>query len=136
MNFSRAAIAAYVGLIFASGAVLGFYGNRLYIASQDSGKPGPRANPEEYRKKLLDMFRDRLHVTDDQVTKLNAIMDETRSRVEETRRQMKPAYQKIHEEQDQKIRAILTPDQLTEFDKILKERQEHQKQNGGRGVSR
>jgi Spy/CpxP family protein refolding chaperone len=132
MNFSRAAIAAYVGLIFASGAVLGFYSNRLYIATQASEKP----RPEEFRKKLLETFRDRLHLTDDQVTKVNAIMDETRSRVEETRRQMKPAYQKIHEEQDQKFRAILTPDQLTEFDKILKERAERQKQNGGRGVSR
>jgi polyhydroxyalkanoate synthesis regulator phasin len=134
MNFSRAAIAAYVGLIFASGAVLGFYGNRLYVASQDSGKPAPRPNPEEFRKKLLDTFRDRLHLSDEQVSKLNVIMDETKSRVEETRRQMKPAYQKIHEEQDQKIRQMLTPDQLTEFDKILKERQDHQK--NGRGVSR
>ena len=135
MNFSRAAIAAYVGLIFASGAVLGFYGNRLYVASQASDKPQGRPNPEEFRKRLIDTFRDRMHVTDEQVVKLNAIMDETRSRVEETRHQMKPAYQKIHEEQDQKIREVLTPEQRVEFDKILKERQEHQK-NGGRGVSR
>jgi Spy/CpxP family protein refolding chaperone len=45
---------------------------------------------------------------------------------------MKPAYQKIHEEQDQKIRAMLTADQQAEFDKILKERQE-QRQNGRGG---
>src|SRR3984885_534279 len=135
MNFSRAAIAAYVGLIFASGAVLGAFGTRLYPASREASKPGPRPNPEEFRKKLLDTFRDRLHLTDDQFAKLNVIMDETRSRVEETRHQMKPAYQKIHEEQDQKIRQMLTPDQQTEFDRILKEREEHQKQSG-RGVSR
>jgi Spy/CpxP family protein refolding chaperone len=134
MNFSRAAIAAYVGLIFASGAVLGAFGTRLYTASREASKPGSRSNPEEFRKKLLDTFRDRLHLTDDQVTKLNAIMDETKSRVEETRHQMKPAYQKIHEEQDQKIRSMLTADQQAEFDKILKERQE-QRQNG-RGGSR
>jgi Spy/CpxP family protein refolding chaperone len=131
MNFSRAAIAAYVGLIFASGAVLGVFGNRLYVASRDAGKPGPRPNPEDFRKRLLDTFRDRLHLNEDQVAKLNVIMDETRSRVEETRHQMRPAYQKIHEEQDQKIRALLTPDQQVEFDKILKERQEHQKGRGG-----
>jgi Spy/CpxP family protein refolding chaperone len=135
MNFSRAAIAAYVGLIFASGAVLGAFGTRLYTASREASKPGPRPNPEEFRKKLLDTFRDRLHLTDDQFAKLNVIMDETRSRVEETRHQMKPAYQKIHEEQDQKIRQMLTADQQVEFDRILKEREEHQKQSG-RGVSR
>ena len=110
------------------------FGNRLYVASREANKPAPRQNPEEFRKKLLDTFRDRLHLTEDQVMQLNSIMDETRSRVEETRHQMKPAYQKIHEEQDQKIRAMLTADQQAEFDKILKERQDHQK--NGRGVSR
>lgn len=134
MKFSRAAIAAYVGLIFVSGAVLGAFGYRVYTVSRDVAKPAPRTNNAEvYRKRLLDTFRDRLHLTDDQVTKLNGILDETRSRVEETRRQMRPAYQKIHEEQDQKIRRMLQPDQQTEFDKFLKERQDRQKQGGGRG---
>jgi Spy/CpxP family protein refolding chaperone len=134
MNFSRAAIAAYVGLIFVSGAVLGAFGDRLYTATREAGKPGPRPNPEEFRRKLLDTFHDRLHLTDEQFAKLNMIMDETRSRVEETRHQMKPAYQKIHEEQDQKIRAMLTPDQQVEFDKILRERRDREK--NGRGGSR
>ena len=47
-------------------------------------------------------------------------MDETRARVEETRQKMKPAYQKIHEEQSEKIRALLTPEQQTEYDKSAK----------------
>ena len=33
MKLSRAAIVLYVGLVFVSGAVLGFFGNRLYSAS-------------------------------------------------------------------------------------------------------
>ena len=33
MKLSRATIALYVGLVFVSGAVLGFFGNRLYTAS-------------------------------------------------------------------------------------------------------
>ena len=50
-------------------------------------------------------------------------MDETRARVEETRQKMKPAYQKIHEEQTDKIRAMLTPEQQVEYEKIRKERE-------------
>jgi Spy/CpxP family protein refolding chaperone len=134
MKFSRAAIALYVGLIFASGIVLGVYGQRLYTVSQDASKPGPRPNPEVIRKRVEDMYTDRLHLSADQVQKLNAIMDETRQRVDEVRRGNRASFQKIHEEQDAKIRNMLTPDQQFEFDKIRKEREERRKQ-AGRGIT-
>lgn len=138
MRFSRAAIALYVGLIFASGVVLGVFAQRLYSAQQDAHRPGPR-NPEALRKKVVDTFHDRLHLTDAQVQQLNAIMDETRARVDEVRHQNRSLFQKIHEEQDAKFRAILTPEQQVEFDKLQKEREERmreerQRQNG-RGIS-
>jgi hypothetical protein len=136
MKFSRAAIAVYVGLIFASGAALGYFGDRLYIASRDAGKPAGKPNPEALRKKVVDLYSDRLHLNDEQVAKLNAILDETRARVEETRHAMRPAYQKIHDEQDQKIREMLTPQQQSEFDKIREERERRMKQQqNSRGVS-
>jgi Spy/CpxP family protein refolding chaperone len=128
MKLSRAAIALYVGLVFASGAVLGVFGHRLYTVSSVSAK-GTR-NPEEWRKKTMSEMQTRLKLTDDQVVKLNAIMDETRARVEETRQKMRPAYQKINEEQQSKIRALLSPEQQAEHEKMLAERQERQKQNG------
>jgi len=128
MKLSRAAIALYVGLVFASGAVLGVFGHRLYTVSSVSAKAA--RNPEEWRKKTMTEMQTRLKLTDDQVVKLNAIMDETRTRVEETRQKMRPAYEKINEEQQSKIRALLTPEQQVEHEKMLKERQERQKQNG------
>ncbi len=134
MKFSRAAIAVYVGLIFASGVVLGMFTQRLYIASQDATKPGPRPNPEVIRKRIEDMYTDRLHLSGDQVQKLNAIMDETKQKVDEVRRGNRAAFQKIHEAQDAKIRDMLTPDQQVEFDKIMKEREEHRRQ-AGRGIT-
>jgi DNA anti-recombination protein RmuC len=138
MKFSRAAIAAYVGLIFASGAVLGIFVERLVTISQQS-KAQDRPDPEAFRKKIVAMWTDRLHLNADQINQLNTIMDETRARVEETRRSMGPAYHKIHEEQNAKFRQVLNPDQQTEFDKILvereKEREERNKQNG-RGIQR
>jgi hypothetical protein len=49
---------------------------------------------------------------------------------------MRPAYQKIHDEQDQKIREMLTPQQQSEFDKIREERERRMKQQqNSRGVS-
>ena len=79
MKLSRAAIALYVSLVFASGAVLGVFGHRLYTVSSVSAKAV--RNPEEFRKRTMAEMQTRLKLTDDQVLKLNAIMDETRARV-------------------------------------------------------
>jgi|SRR5580704_2707954 hypothetical protein len=131
MKLSRAAIALYLGLVFACGGVLGVFGDRLYTASSVIAKR--EKNPEEFRKRVIADYRLRLHLTDDQVTKLNAIMDETRARVEDTRQKLHPAYQKIRAEQNDKIRQLLSADQQAEFDKMHKEREERQqrqKQSG------
>ncbi len=132
MKFSRATIVMYIGLVFASGAVLGMFGQRLYDAAPVSST-SRRPNPEEFRKKALAEYKSRLNLTDDQVLKFNALMDETRARVGEVRQQMHPLYEKIHEEQKAKVRAILTPDQRIEYEKMIKQREEHEKQNGGHG---
>ena len=128
MKLSRGAIAMYVGLIFASGLVLGAFGDRLYTASTVVARQRP--NPEEFRKKIVAEYESRLKLNPDQLARLNVILDETRGRMEETRKTMRPAYQKIHEDQVAKIRDILTADQQAEYDKMRKEREQHQKQSG------
>ncbi len=135
MKFSRAAIAFYIGLVFASGAVLGAFGHRLYAVSSTSAK-GNKMPPEEFRKKVVAEYQSRLKLNDDQVTKLNSILDETRARIEDTRQKMHPAYQKIREEQNEKFRSLLTPDQQIEYDKMHKEREERQERQkqSGRGL--
>jgi hypothetical protein len=131
MKLSRGTIALYVGLIFASGLVLGAFGERLYTATTVVASRRP--NPEEFRKKIEAEYQSRLKLNPDQMSKLNVILDETRARMEETRRSMRPAYQKIHDDQVQKIQEILTAEQRVEYDAMRKEREQHQKQNG-RGI--
>ncbi len=126
MKFSRGAIAFYIAIVFLSGVVLGAVGHRFYVVSTTPARP----TPEEVRKRITAEYQQRLKLTEDQMAKLNMIMDETRARIEETRRQMHPAYQKIREEQQEKFRELLTPEQQAEYDKILKEREQRQKQGG------
>ena len=128
MKLSRLAIAIYVGLVFASGAVLGAFSHRLYTVSTVIAKT--TKNPEEWRKRAVAEMQARLKLTDQQVVKLDAIFDETRAQVEETRQKMRPAYQAIHEQQTEKILAMLTPEQQTEYEKMRKEREERRQQNG------
>ncbi len=128
MKLSRAAIAAYVFLVFASGGAVGVFGMRLYTAQTTVRRP--RLTPEEQRKRVIAEYESRLKLNPQQVLQLNTIMDETKSGVDEVRRRMHPEYQKIHDNQVDKIRNMLTPDQQQEFEKMMKERE---RQNGGRG---
>jgi len=133
VKLSRATIAIYLLLIFLSGGVLGAFGTRLYLASSVNANRPLRNNPEEFRAKVLAEFKSRLKLNEEQVSTLNSIMDETKAQVVQVRKEMHPAYQKIHEAQNQKIHNMLTPDQQVEFDKMRKEREEREKQNPGHG---
>jgi len=131
VKLSRLTIALYVGLIFASGVVLGVFGHSLYAVTTVRSNPNPR--PEDVRKKTLAEMQNRMKLTDEQVAKINSIYDETRARVHEVHEKYRPQMDAITKDQRDKVRSILSPDQVGEYEKMLKERDEHQKQNGGRG---
>jgi len=129
VKLSRLTIALYVGLIFACGVVLGVFGHSLYAVT--TVKSGPK--PEELRKKRLAEMQSRMKLTDEQFAKIASIFDETRAKYHEVRERYKPELDSLESAQRDKVRSVLTPDQRLEYEKMLKEREEQQKQNGGRG---
>jgi Spy/CpxP family protein refolding chaperone len=133
VKLSRWTIALYVGLIFASGVVLGVFGHSLYAVTTVRSFRQP--TPEEVRKKTLAEMQTRMKLSDEQVAKINSIYDESRARVHEVHEKYRPQMDAITKDQREKVRSILSPDQISEYEKMLKERdeREHQKQNGGRG---
>jgi hypothetical protein len=132
VKLSRLTIALYVGLIFASGVVLGVFGHSLYAVSIVKSNVQP-LKPEEVRKRTLSEMQTRMKLSDEQVAKINSIYDETRAKFHEVRERHKPEMDALTREQREKVHAILSPEQSVEYDKMLKERDEKQKQNGGRG---
>jgi ribosome maturation protein Sdo1 len=134
MSFSKGAIAGYVALVFVSGTAVGVFGTRLYnVTSVVNGK-GTIQSPEEMRKHLVEDMRTRLMLSDDQVMKFNLILDEARGRFHETQEKMRPELNAIRQNQIDSVRAMLTPPQRVEYDKVLKEREEKRKRSGpGRG---
>jgi len=132
MKLSKSMIATYVALVFVSGMVLGVFGQRLYTESVVSAKSTGRPTPEEWRKRYTAEMQSRLKLQPDQLTQLNAILDETRARTREVHERTIPGLQTIRKEQQDKIRAMLQPAQQTEYDKILMEREEREKQNHNR----
>jgi hypothetical protein len=136
MSFSKGAIAGYLALVFASGAAVGGFGTRLYTVSSvvaNIGK-GTIQSPEEMRKKFVDDLRTRLKLSDDQVMKLNLILDEARGRFHEAHDKMRPELEAIRQNQIDGVRAMLTPEQRAAYEKLIKEREEKRKLSGpGRG---
>jgi len=141
MKLSRATIALYVGLVFVSGAVLGFFANRLYSASTvsasktgggiTSSAKAPPPTPEEFRKWLTGYYQKRLELTADQVQKMNLILDESQAQVKAVHSRMDPELDAVRANQITRMNLMLMPAQQTEYEKMRKERQEKEKEKQG-----
>lgn len=114
------AVPLYVAMVFLSGTLVGSVGYRLYSAKSVAAKP----KPEEWRRRYVDEMRRRLNLTEDQVVKLQGILDTTKQRFTEYDQHVKAERKSIMEQQHQEIRALLTDErQHSEYEKFLQERQ-------------
>ncbi|WP_158828378.1 hypothetical protein [Mucilaginibacter lacusdianchii] len=105
----------------------------LGISAVSFAQGGMRRSPEEQAKQ----FKEQLKLTDDQTSKLVAIFQtdaKTRDSIMTAsngdRQAMFQAMRPMMEKRTEKIKAILTPEQATAYDKMLAE-QRARRQNGG-----
>ena len=129
----------YVLLVFLSGAVVGGFAHRLYMVNTVSAKP------DEYRRKYMDEMRARLSLSSDQVAQVNAILDSTKARYHEVkekwdkdaREKAKPELKAIHDDQVQKVKAILSETQRAGYDQLRAEREKlRQKEKSNKPAAR
>ncbi len=130
MSFSKGAIAGYLGLVFASGTAVGVFGTRLYNVTSIVDGKGTIQSPETMRKHFVDDMRTRLKLSDDQVMKLNLILDEARGRFHETQEKTRPELNAIRQKQIDSVRAMNTPEQRVAYENLIKEREERRKRSG------
>ncbi len=124
MKRSNLSIVMYLCLVFLSGAAVGAVGWSLYNArSASAAMKGNPCTPDAVRHRYVDELRDRLKLTDAQVQKLNAILEDTHHRYKDLRRKWKPEVKAIQEEQAASIRAMLDDQQKVEYDKMRLERE-------------
>jgi hypothetical protein len=115
-------ITLYLLLVFLSGGVVGALGYRTYNPpTARSGSAPP--SPEEWRRQYIDESRSRLDLTNDQVEKLTAILDQTDARFHDVRQRDNQQISQIREEHFVRVRAILTPDQVPKYEKLHAERE-------------
>lgn len=114
-------IAFYLLLVFVSGGVVGALGYRTYNPPTARTVNAPESQ-SEFRRHYIDESRIRLGLTDDQVTKLTAILDDTEARWAQAREQENQEIRQIREEHFAKVRLILTPEQLPKYEQLRLER--------------
>ena len=71
----------------------------------------------------VEMLKDKLTLTDQQVTEVEKIMQEQRSKMDELRKQMQEQMKANRDESEKRIAALLTPEQTTTYQKMQEERQ-------------
>ena len=118
-------IALYLFLVFVSGAVVGALGYRMY--SPPPARSEHHLGPKEMRKQYLDELTARVGLTPDQVTKVNAILDETDARFNQLHDHNHQVMEQIKEDHRTKLRALLTPEQLVKYEQFRAERDAHMK---------
>ena len=97
---------------------------------------GMRRSPEDRAKAL----QTQLKLTDDQTSKVTAIykvqatkMDSVRTAANGDRQAMRSAMMPLMKDSNDKIKAILTPEQATAYDKIMQDRMDRMRNGGGGG---
>ncbi|MDP8980705.1 MAG: hypothetical protein M3O35_08955 [Acidobacteriota bacterium] len=125
MRRSTLAIACYLFLIFASGIVVGAFGYRLYSGTPVSAKATlPKMTGDQRRQQYLAEMQDRLKLTPDQNRELNRIVDQSRVLFDDAHRRHDEEVKAIREKHTTAVRAMLTPQQLPEYEKLHAEREQ------------
>ena len=109
------ALLALAGL-FLLGTVAGSLGAHLYYArALDRPPPGP---PPIFGRFMGPRLERALDLTPEQADQLRRVLEEGRREAEAMRREMAPRMREMMARSEERIRAILTPEQLQRFDEL------------------
>ncbi|HEX3747311.1 MAG TPA: hypothetical protein VHW09_25420 [Bryobacteraceae bacterium] len=123
-------------LVFASGIVVGAVGYRVYNtstshAANSSRPPNRKMPPEEFRRQLIEEMTREVHLDDDQAAKLKDIYQETANAFDQARdahnAKLHVEGQAIHDQQVEKIKKMLRPDQIPLYDALRTRREAERK---------
>ncbi len=106
-------------VLFCLGVAVGVLSDRYYHSTTVNAKTA-----EDWREHYVREMRLKLRLTNDQVSRLEIILDETKARYKAVRDSYRPAMLKIKNEQISRVKSILTPGQVPGYDKLVAEREE------------
>ena len=111
--------------LFVLGVVAGSLGAHLFYARSLDRPPGP---PPFFGAPLGPRLERHLELTPEQAVELRRILDETRREAEAMRRELAPRMRQVMQRSEERIRAILTPEQEQRFEELRR----HQRRRADR----
>mgnify|MGYP007059532283 CR=1 FL=1 len=118
-------ILLFVG-VFALGGVAGAAGMRAHVL-RDVRAVMDRPPPEARARFRMDAMRRQLDLTDEQVTQVQAILDEAEKARDERAEPCRAGLDELRAKTDARIQSILTPEQQARFAEFLERRRRFRK---------
>lgn len=118
--------AVLVFVVFVLGFLVGGVADHIYGVAH--AQPRVEVVTQRPKAQVVEEFTNRLHLTADQQKQLGTIIGETRSRWRDLYAPLEAQHEQIRQEGRAKIRAMLTPDQLPEFERFMAEMDQRHKQ--------
>ena len=81
-----------------------------------------RGDPKAMRELIVQRLNHKLHLDTTQLEQLRVIVKETHAEIKNVRKQFRPQIEEILARSQNRVRAILRPDQLEKYEKIIAER--------------
>ena len=122
MQRNQLAAAAYAVSLFIGGAAVGALGHRYYVGTSVS------AATEVARHRYLEEMHDRLKLTPAQMTQLGTILRETKAKTHAVRDTIQPQMLQIKKDHIERVKSILTPEQIPEYEKLVAEREQRSRE--------
>jgi Spy/CpxP family protein refolding chaperone len=119
----------YLLIVFLCGTAIGVFGYRFYelrtVAASNT-----RPSPEQWKRNHMAELQQRLHLTSDQYQQISGILDDTHAKMRVLMDQTRPEMERIQKEQFARVSAVLTPDQMAEYQKLHLDRARRRMRNG------
>lgn len=122
---SRKAL-ALVFVLFVLGIALGSMGTYLVTTRVLAARPA--VAPAHTAGHAMAVFTRDLNLTVDQQTQIQAILNDTRGKYAQLHEKLDPEYEQVRQQGRQRIRQVLTPQQLPKFEDLLRQMDEDRRQ--------
>lgn len=121
-------------LLFACGIAVGALADRYMTMRAVTAKTS-----ETFRHSYVSEMQSKLNLTPTQVARLEVILDDTKARYKAVRDQCRPQMLQVKNEQVDKVKSMLTPEQVPAYEQLVaeherraKEQEEHDRQDDAR----
>ncbi len=125
MNTAKIKLAAGIGILFVIGGVLGVLGDRLYM--ERKFRRLAEVTPDQRKTYLLQKYTKELHLTEAQQAEISKILSEKIDEIARHTQHYERNIEKIRQDYDERIKALLTPEQQQCYDDMRQRIKAHWK---------